>query len=326
MGNKKISEFTRIDTLRDDDIFLMNQLNSTCTTHLSTITDNAVTKITPSLNNYIPKPTGGVLGDSLVLDGTGTWVPKSKASIISETTINQGVVVAKGYFKLINVITETVVSVPTPLNVTLSRAAGSQFVTVNYSGLPSKYKSLTNPFFVNGQYIGINNISDRIKGGIYMIENHDPVACTFRIDTIGTTGAMSNNSAQLTVALNNVDNNVLDAYNIKSIYYDVNATSKYYVNFKEDLFTGSKTNTSPKQILSMMIVGQGYSRGQYLVTPCMLFDANRRTAADKEKFVYATNYAEGFGANSMGVHMGLFYETKNGSDLRVSNAIFACIV
>ena len=328
MGNKRISEFTRVNTIRDDDYILMNQLDSTCTAHVSSITDKVISKIPiPSLNDYIRKPAGGILGDSLVKDGAGEWVPKSTTSLVSPTTLNQGVVVAKGYFKLISLVTDTVINVPTFLNVIANRTNGDQFVTINYSGLPAKYKSLTDPFFVNGQYIGVSTVGGKLVGHLYMIENHNPTACTFRIDTVGATGAMINQSVQLTIALNNIDNNVLDAYNIKSVYIDIQSPSKYYINFKEDLYTGSKTNTAPTEIFSMMINGQGYTDARNLMIPYMLFNANRNNPAGKEAYEYHPDVGEGFGANSMGVHMGFFYTYNNGQNsIRISNAIFACIV
>lgn len=352
MANKKVSELPPVNTLSDTDIFVLDHAGSTGTvnfsTMASTISGNSIPKPTglDSINNgnvltyqhsttswiasaanYIRKPTGGILGDSLVKNSDGEWVPKSTTSLISQTTLNQGVVVAKGYFKLISLVTDSAINVPTFLNVTVNRTSGDQYVTVNYSGLPPKYKSLTDPFFVNGQYIGISTVSGKMTGHLYMIEDHNPTACTFKIDTIGATGAMVNQSAQLTIALNNVDNDVLDAYNIKSVFFDITAHSKFYVNFKQDLYTGSKTNTTPTEILSMLIFGQGYVSGRNLTWPVMLFNANRNNPATKETYEYHQDVGEGFGANSMGVHVGFFYGYNNGQGANtMSNAIFACVV
>jgi hypothetical protein len=76
----------------------------------------------------------------------------------------------------------------------------------------------------------------------------------------------------------------------------------------------------------MLIVGQGYADARNLLTPVVLFNANRATAA-KEAYVYHVDVGEGYGATSMGVHMGFFYTYNNGANSnRISNAAFSIMV
>ena len=155
---------------------------------------------------------------------------------------------------------------------------------------------------------------------IYKIEQHNPTANTFVIDTVGADDPFSQN-IQLSLVIDNVDGTDQNAYGIKSVYIDMTTPAKYYVNFKEDIFTKSKTNATPVEIFNMFIVGQGYAEARNLLRACMLFDTNRTT------FIYHNDYAEGFGATSMGAHMGLFYNHVQGANIdRIFNAAFSIMV
>jgi hypothetical protein len=80
MPNKKISEFSKAISLRDDDIFLMNQVGDTKTTYLSVLSS----KITA---NSITKPTGNN-GDILVCNNNNTWVASAANFIHNPAGLN----------------------------------------------------------------------------------------------------------------------------------------------------------------------------------------------------------------------------------------------
>ena len=92
MPNKKISEFPTTPSLANDDIFLINHLDTTSTVSFSTVLNTATEIISTNIINnlsgdtavqklstiFIKKPTTASIEQVLTYDGlTNTWVASS---------------------------------------------------------------------------------------------------------------------------------------------------------------------------------------------------------------------------------------------------------
>lgn len=195
------------------------------------------------------------------------------------------------------------------LTVTASRTAGSSTLTVNYGSLNARYYDTAKPFFLQYQYVGLNLGVTGITGRLYQITSTNIGARTFTITTPETTAFSA--SVQLTLVYDST-NLATNQYgqNVKSIYIDMTAVSKYYVNYISDIISGSSAPVTPANtpIRCVNVCGNsnGYDVNQLIAIP--MRDFGRTT------YIYSQDVAEGFGANSLGCHIGFFYNNANGSD------------
>ena len=197
------------------------------------------------------------------------------------------------------------------LTVLATRTAGSSTLTINYASLAARYYDPTKPFFLKEQYVGINSGITGITGRLYKIIASDLNAKTFSITTPETTAFSA--AIQLSLVYDST-NLTLNQYgsNVKSIYVDLSASSKYYVNYIADIITGSSAPANPVNtpIRCVQVAGDscntqspGYT---YTNSIIVMRDVGITTN------IYDKDVAEGFGSNSLGCHIGCFYSYNAG--------------
>jgi hypothetical protein len=253
---------------------------------------------------------------SVVLPSTGSWLfqgglevaatGSSDTSVVNRQYVDalfsaRPRVVAGVWFKSAT-CPATTIDTSTFLPVTFSRTAGSATTTIGYSTLSASYSDPTQPFFLAGQYIGIASGTTGITARLYKIESTNIAAKTFTITTPETTALSA--SGFLSSVYNGVATTT--AYNTKSVYVCF-ASNKHYVNFWADTSNGSKTNATPSAVSYANVSGSAYSYNNYNLNWLFMPNMNRTT------YLYSQNVAEGFGATTMGCHVGAFYTKADGS-------------
>ena len=244
----------------------------------------------------------------LTLNGTSPLSANSAATkyYVDSLTIRKPRIVASAYFQTAIVPANTVDQI-TFRSVLAYRTASSTTVTINYSSLGASYNNASMPFFVEGQYIGLNTGVTGITGKLYRINSVDYNATTFTITTTETT-ALNGVAVQLSIVYNNRTGSDVESYNVKSIYINMTAPSKYYVNYANDIISGSATTISSLGIANVQASGVANLYANNKVDAIVLQDVGRTTNYD------AVNIPEGFGASSMGCHIGFFYSSADGAD------------
>lgn len=199
------------------------------------------------------------------------------------------------------------------LSVTASRSAGSSTLTISYGNLAARYYDPVAPFFLEQQYIGINTVSG-ITARLYKITSTNLAARTFTITTPETTAF--NGAISLTLVYDYTDLvGGRYGYNVKSIYLDVSC-NKLYVNYVKDLITGESAPAIPANtpINCLQVSGDGYGYSAYTMMAKPMRNIGRTD------YIFNGNVAEGYGGNSLGCHIGFFYNDANGSN---NSAFFA---
>lgn len=202
----------------------------------------------------------------------------------------------------------TTASTSTFLSVTASRSAGSSTLTISYGNLAARYYDPAKPFFLAQQYIGINTVSG-ITARIYKITSSNLAARTFTVTTPETTAFSGTISLSLIYDSTNLTGGMY-GYNVKSIYLDIGAKSKAYVNYIKDLITGESAPAFPTntQIDCIQVSGDGYGYNADTMMAKPMRDIGRTT------YIYSQDVAEGVGSNSLGCHIGFFYNNAGGAD------------
>lgn len=193
------------------------------------------------------------------------------------------------------------------LTVLANRTAGSSTLTVNYSGLSSRYYDSLKPFFLQNQYVGVNAGIAGVAGRLYQITSSDVGSRTFAISTTETTAFSGSITLSLVYDSTNLATNQY-GQNVKSIYIDMSCVSKMYVNYIADIASKSSTGTTVVPVRCVNISGNanGYDVNQLICIP--MRDFGRTT------YNFNQDVAEGFGATSFGCHIGFFYNNSNGAD------------
>ena len=201
------------------------------------------------------------------------------------------------------------VNTATFLTVLGTRTAGSTTLTINYSSLAARYYDVAKPFFLQEQYVGVATGTAGITGRLYKITSANIAARTFTITTPEST--VFNGSLQLSLVYDSTSL-ALNQYgqNVKSIYLDMTAVSKMYVNYIADIISGSSAPASPSNtpIRCVNISGNanGHDVNQLICVPMRDFG--------RTSYIYSQDIAEGFGSNSLGCHIGFFYNNADGSN------------
>lgn len=260
---------------------------------------------------------GGTLGGNYLFTGK---LQTSTAATESNDVINKAYFdafidsipqfAASAYFYTNSDTAASTVNTSTFLTVLASRSAGSSTLTVNYSSLAARYYDANAPFFLREQYVGINTGTTGVTGRLYKIESANLSARTFTVTTPETTAF--NGSIQLTLVYDST-NLAINQYgfNVKSIYLDMTAVSKYYVNYIADIISGLKDSLAPaliKQVRCVQLSGNGIGYIYNSLNALPMRDVGRTT------YIYNPNVEEGFGSTSLGCHIGYFYNGNNGSD------------
>lgn len=223
--------------------------------------------------------------------------------------------VCRGVFSNATVATNTL-SKAEFIDVTVGRINGSTQLIVNFPiGAPYNYNNAFSPFFVVGQYVGIE-AQTGLTGKLYQITFIDNSIGRFYVTTTETTaiGNPTGNTyvaGKLSCIYNSYANPSSKNINLKSLYIDMSAKSKYYANYQTDLLTGSQTNTTPTSVTEAIVSG---ALSTYLTatTSATLYAVPLpdygRTANTSSQ-----NVQEGFGSNSMGCHIGFFSSPTAGA-------------
>ena len=240
---------------------------------------------------------------------------------LDAVTILSPRIVASGWFST-STPASNVLSAVNFLNVSVTRANLTTMLEVNYNGLGSIYKNTARPFFLDGGYVCFQATTG-ITAGLYKITANFTSLGVFNCEPMFTgaaTSALSSAAGVLSCVVKNPEANDASLGNVKSVYVDLAATSKYYVNFINDAITGSSTNMNPTVVNTAVAMGNAASNatagGCYVMR-----DVGR---AFPSANVSANNNQEGVGATSMGCHIGFFnYGTLGVSQNYLYQAGFA---
>ena len=266
---------------------------------------------------------------------TGTYLFSGKLQTSSAPTVANDVV-TKGYLESVLdgvpqpvasacFATATVPSVTVDtsrfLTVTATRTAGSSTMTVSYGGLAARYYDPVAPFFLQYQYVGINTGTAEVTGRLYQITSTNLAARTFTITTPETT--VFNGGIQLSLIYDSTNLRTGEyGYNVKGIFMDMTAISKYYVNYIRDIISGESAPVTPANtpIKCDQVSGSAHT------APHSSLNATSMRNVGRTDYIYSQDSAEGFGSNSLGNHIGLFYTNGDGSPYPVWAASFLITV
>ena len=195
------------------------------------------------------------------------------------------------------------------LTVTATRTAGSSTMTINYGGLAARYYDPAAPFFLQYQYVGINTGTAGVTGRLYQITSTNLAARTFTITTPETTAFSGGIQLSLVYDSTNLKTGEY-GFNVKSIYLDRTANSKLYVNYIRDIITGESAPVSPinTPVRCSQVSGTANEVRGYGLVPYSMRNVGRTD------YIYSQNIPEGFGSNSLGDHIGYFFNYNNGTD------------
>lgn len=211
------------------------------------------------------------------------------------------------------------------LPIKITRTLGSTVATINFSTLSNEYKSAITPFFLKGQYIGLEVDPSNLLGQLYKIQSVNYTNFSLTINTPGYTTALSEKSNNLTLLYDNANNNDVNTFNCKSVYTDA-TSKKIYVNYWDDVVNKSKTNESPTQFFNSIVNGQATGFYSGVLASC-LFNAAECVYINESDKIYLQSQNEGFGSFSTGIHMYFNYGSSgftadNNAYIRASFAIF----
>jgi hypothetical protein len=222
---------------------------------------------------------------------------------LDAVTILSPRIVASGWFST-STPASNVLSTVNFLNVLVTRANATTTLEVNYNGLGSIYKNTARPFFLDGGYVCFQAATG-ITAGLYKITANFTSLGVFNCEPMFTgalSSALSGAAGVLSCVVKNPEANDASLGNVKSVYVDLAATSKYYVNYINDTITGSSTNMNPTVVNTAVAMGNAASNatagGCYVMR-----DVGR---AFPSANVSLNNNQEGVGATSMGCHIGFF--------------------
>jgi hypothetical protein len=298
MDNVKISELPKETIINNTDEFPFNKGTTTSSVNFNSFKNNLS-------GSYIPKPSTPANGSVLTYNNN-VW--EGDTSILNSMLKIR----AKVNFKTVN--SSKNFDESKFLTVKANRISNTKVVTINYSSLASKYKDPNKPFFIKGQCIGIK-ASSGIEDRLYKITDINYTANTFTINTFGgedTDTGMNNQDVLLTLVYDNVDETDSFGYNVKCIYQDNTVKGKYYVCFLEDIFTKSRKGDNLVDIPNSNLLLQGFAivKSTLNIPDFRLtFDAVK-TTNDIENAKRGDN-GIGYGANSMGMSIGLYYTGEN---------------
>lgn len=259
---------------------------------------------------------------------TGTYLFSGKLQTSSAPTVANDVVnksyvdglksslpvfAASAYFATATVPSVTV-DTTRFLTVTATRTAGSSTMTVNYGGLAARYYDPVAPFFLQYQYVGVNTGTAGITGRLYQITSTNLAARTFTITTPETT--VFNGGIQLSLVYDSTNLKTGEyGINVKSIFMDMTAISKFYVNYIRDIISGESAPATPANtpVKCDQVSGSGNT------SPYLGLIASSMRNVGRTDYIYNQDVAEGFGSNSLGNHIGFFFNYGDG----VQSAIWA---
>jgi hypothetical protein len=248
-------------------------------------------------------------------------IPSTSTDVITKSYLDGLIatsprLVASAYFYNATV-PGTTVDTSRFLTVIGSRTAGSSEMTISYGSLPSRYYDSANPFFFATQYIGINTGTAGVTGRLYQITSANLAARTFTITTPETTAFSGSVQLSLVYDSTNLKTNEY-GYNVKSIYMDMTAISKYYVNYINDIVTNQPPTLAITTPVRCDQVSGSANLYQYAGSLAYsMRDVGRTT------YLYNQDIPEGFGSTRTGSHIGFFYTYGDGVQYPLWAASFA---
>ena len=276
--------------------------------------------------NYLSLATGGLVSGSISMIGTSSiltlsadplsalqaapkqyvenWGPREIASLRMRTTTAPG--------------TNNTLNTGSYISATINQT-GSTSVTVTVSN--AALFNTAQPFFLEGQYIGLASGAGSLPARLYKIDSVNAVTTSFVITA--PTSATQAGPVQLTVLYANLTPpalpSMLDANgnkNIKSVFLCL-ASNKVYINYWYDTETGLMTGTptTPTTISSTTIVGDAVTGSTTNTSQFLTALQMRQFASTVLTQPYAAAQPTGFGLTSKGAHVGFFADTTTGCPL-----------
>lgn len=219
----------------------------------------------------------------------------------------------------------TTVDYAATITATVTRTLGSFTATLVFSS--ATYFNVTDPFFIPGQYIGLQAASSGVyvEPKLYKILTVIPSSKTITIQTDETT-AVSGVTQNLSIVYINAAPpalpSMLDAKgnkNIKSVYVCL-ASNKNYINYWYDSETGDtytppKTSTAIPSLKTVQVSGQAITRGNsdvaYFLNVVKMVQIESAAGA-AAALPYNDNNPTGFDVTSKGAHVGYFFTYNDG--------------
>lgn len=302
-------------------------------------------------NNFIRSSEGVVLTDPLAFSGqvsfnnnvtlSNTTIDLGKRLFLSEDVpASDKEAVCKSYVvstinskKIADIRFKSTATPGTTLTVeyaatipaTVARTLGSNIATLVFSS--ATYFNVTDPFFIPGQYIGVQNPSSGtgIEAKLYKILTVTAASKTITIETDATT-AVSGVTQNLSIVYINTAPpalpSMLDAKgnkNIKSVYVCL-ASNKNYINYwydseTGDTYTAPTTSTTIKSLKTVQVSGQAITRGNsdnaYFLNVVKMVQIESAAGAAAAQ-PYNENNPTGFDVTSKGAHVGYFFTYNDG--------------
>lgn len=300
-------------------------------------------------NNFLNKNTGGTVSgplnvsgamlcsNDITMIGTGSVLtlsadPLTDLSAATKRYVDNEVlpatknIAALRFKSTLTPGSTTSVNYPATIAATVTRTSGSATATLVF-GSPT-YFDTASPFFVAGQYIGVQPPSSGtgIDAKLYKILTVTSTSRTITIETDETT-AVSGVTQNLSIVYINATPpappQMLDANgnkNIKSVYVCL-ASNKNYINYWYDSETGDKTTAAATSatvpsLKNIQVSGQAITRGgssdaaYFLnVVKMVQIQSATNTAAS---LPYDENRPTGFDVTSKGAHVGYFFAYNDG--------------
>lgn len=300
-------------------------------------------------NNFLNKGTGGtvagplnvsgamICSNDITMIGTGSVLtlsadPLTDLSAATKRYVDNEVlpatknIAALRFKSTLTPGSTTSVNYPATIAATVTRTLGSATATLVFGS--ATYFDTASPFFVAGQYIGVQPPSSGtgIDAKLYQILTVTPASRTITIQTDETT-AVSSVTQNLSIVYINATPpelpSMLDANgnkNIKSVYVCL-ASNKNYINYWYDSETGDKTTAAATSatvpsLKNIQVSGQAITRGgssdaaYFLnVVKMVQIQSATNTAAS---LPYDENRPTGFDVTSKGAHVGYFFAYNDG--------------
>lgn len=302
-------------------------------------------------NNFLNKNTGGTVSgplnvsgamlcsNDITMIGTGSVLTLSADPITSLQAATKAYVDSKAVLLTTNIAAIRFKSTATPGTTYSVQYAATISATVTRPNLSSTatlvftdaaYFDTESPFFVTGQYIGLQapTVGLGVGAKLFKILSVTPASKTITIETDATTAVATTTQNLSVVYLNATPPalpSMLDANgnkNIKSVYVCL-ASNKNYINYWYDSETGDKTtdaatSATVPSLRTILVAGQAAvasSGGDFpfFLIPIKMIKIES-ASGNAVSYPYLQDWPTGFDVTSKGAHVGYFYNTQSGAD------------
>jgi hypothetical protein len=300
-------------------------------------------------NNFLNKTTGGTVSGPLnvsgamlcssdiTMIGTGSVITLSADPVADLQAATKAYVDTKAVASTTQIAAIRFKSTATPGTTTTVQYAAIIAATVTRPTLSSiatlvftdaQYFDTTSPFFVVGQYIGLQlpATGTGVGAKLFKILSVTPASKTITIQTDATTAVAATTQNLSVVYINSTPPSLpsmLDANgnkNIKSVYVCL-ASNKNYINYWYDSETGDKTSDAATSatipsLRTTLVSGQAVTRTDadypYFMSAIKMVEIQSATG-NAALSVYSRSYPLGFDVTSKGAHVGYFWDLDSGT-------------